>query len=442
MRRKDCNFDIKPNAIFLKNKKRNIKISSCITRLSVENERFSVPDKLNVAGVSPKIFEKYSQDKLLLINEANQSFCNVTLAKKENLSDTSILISSHLKDVLASTGESELLLCKYDDLEYRKVQVQKIDHIKENNLIVSKEDYYGLMSSFAGLPFKYFEVYNTLSKDSIIVKRSHIFVDETLSRGSIRLNRKQRLCLRLELPLSLTDAEFGVLTDKENVTENEAQLIRELYGDTNHKLNKDAPYEEKQKAKKIISAKLERTIKIIPVIESVKSNSKALFRRICDFYVGKSTISLVCRRPYEIDDGVDVVRITKSNMNLLGIDEMDKVILQYKNNKVSCRVLELDDSETFFETNLPISADMAIGIPVQIRKKLAINDLSSSIKVDRDTVFIFKKSINEQIIPILLTLFSANLFSDSSIIISALLSLIAVPIVLFLNLSSKRNMRA
>ena len=105
-------------------------------------------------------------------------------------------------------------------------------------------------------------------------------------------------------------------------------------------------------------------------------------------------------------------------------------------------MLELDDSETFFETNLPISADMAIGIPVQIRKKLAINDLSSSIKVDRDTVFIFKKSINEQIIPILLTLFSANLFSDSSIIISALLSLIAVPIVLFLNLSSKRNMRA
>ena len=442
MKQKDLTFSVKSNAIFIKNKKRDIKIASCSMHLNVAKERFSVPDKLNVVGVSPSIFEKHSQDKLLLINETNHSFCNITLAKKDSLSDSSILLSSHLKEILATTENTELLLCKYDDFEYRKIQVQKIDHIKENNLIVSEEDYRGIMCNFTGLPFKYFEVYNTLSKDSIIVKRSHIFVDETLSPGSIRLNRKQRLSLCLELPLFLTDTEFGVLTDKENMTENEAALIRNLYVSTNHNLNKNASYDQKQKAKKIISEKLERNIKIIPVIESIKSNSKGISRRICDFYVGKSTISLVCRRPYEIDEGVDVVRITKSNMSLLGINEMDKVIIQYKNNKLSCRVLELDDNEAFFETNLPISADMAIGIPVQLRKKLAINDLSSSIKVDRDTIFIFKKNINEQIIPILLTLFSANLFSDSSIIISALLSLIAVPIVLFLNLSSKRNMRA
>jgi hypothetical protein len=128
-------------------------------------------------------------------------------------------------------------------------------------------------------------------------------------------------------------------------------------------------------------------------------------------------------------------------MNLLGIDEMDKVILQYKNKRVSCRVLELEDMDAFGETNLPISPDLVIGIPAHIRKKLYIMDLSSSIKIDRDTGFIFKKSINEQIVPILLTLFSANLFTDSSIIYSALLSLVAIPIVLYFNLSSKRNMR-
>ncbi|MBQ3003167.1 MAG: hypothetical protein IJD82_05500 [Clostridia bacterium] len=158
--------------------------------------------------------------------------------------------------------------------------------------------------------------------------------------------------------------------------------------------------------------------------------------------MGKSTISLVGRRPYAIDEGLDIVRMTRSNMNLLGIDEMDKVILQYKNKKISCRVLELGDAEAFAETNLPISPDLAVGIPAHIRKRLGVLDLSSSVKIDRDTAFIFKKSINEQIVPILLTLFSANLFTDSSVALSALLSLVAIPIVLYFNLSSKRNMRA
>jgi hypothetical protein len=85
---------------------------------------------------------------------------------------------------------------------------------------------------------------------------------------------------------------------------------------------------------------------------------------------------------------------------------------------------------------------LVVGIPAHIRRRLGIMDLSSSLKIDRDTSFIFVKSINEQIVPILLTLFSTNLFTDSSVIVSALLSLVAVPVVLYFNLSSKRNMRA
>ena len=161
-----------------------------------------------------------------------------------------------------------------------------------------------------------------------------------------------------------------------------------------------------------------------------------------DFYVGKSTISLICRRPYDNDEGLDIIRMSPSNMSLLGIDEMDKVILQYKDRKISTRVLSLEDDDAFLETNLPISTDLVVGVPVHIRKKLGVMDLSTTIKVDRDTAFIFKKSINEQIVPILLTLFSTNLFTDFSVVLSAGLSLLAIPIVLYFNLSSKRNMRA
>jgi len=118
------------------------------------------------------------------------------------------------------------------------------------------------------------------------------------------------------------------------------------------------------------------------------------------------------------------------------------VILQYKNKRVSTRVLELDDDEAFLETNLPISTDLVVCLPVHIRKQLGVLDLNSTVKVDRDTAFIFKKSINEQIVPVLLTLFSTNLFNDVSVILSAALSVLAIPIVLYFNLSSKRNMRA
>ena len=68
--------------------------------------------------------------------------------------------------------------------------------------------------------------------------------------------------------------------------------------------------------------------------------------------------------------------------------------------------------------------------------------MNTIVKIDRDTGFIFRKSINNQILPVLLTLVSANLFIDKSVWISAALSVVAIPFVVYFNLSSKRNMRA
>ena len=101
----------------------------------------------------------------------------------------------------------------------------------------------------------------------------------------------------------------------------------------------------------------------------------------------------------------------------------------------------MDDEERFLETNTPSSKEIRVGIPVHIRKKLGITDLVSSVKIDRDTVFIFRKSIHEQIIPVLLTICSTQLFSGLSGLISGLISLLFIPLVVYVNLSSKRNMR-
>ena len=403
--------------------------------------RFTASDKLNVIGVAPTVFSKFHFQKMLLINFDTGKYLNVSIEPYENISDTEFVATSFLKDFLALEDSENVFLCEYKTVVFDQIYPQKIDHIRESDLVISEVDYNNLYFDIQRSPCKFFEIYNTFSHDSIIIEKTHIFVDKSLAPGTIRLSRKQRICLGLEIPQYLSNEQWEMLEEKLDHSSEDYQIIRELYNSSDHILDKSATYHKKVRAKKTISQYCLGVISIIPVPESVYAKRKKLLRLLCDFYVGKSTISLVCRRPYDIDEGLDIVRMTKSNMNLLGIDEMDKVILQYKNKKLSCRVLELEDHEAFSETNLPISHDIVVGVPAHIRKKLHVMDLSSSIKIDRDTTFIFRKSINEQIVPILLTLFSTNLFTDISIILAALLSIIAIPIVLYLNLSSKRNMR-
>ncbi len=411
------------------------KLVLCDKRLSSQN--------LNAISVSPELYKKYNAEKMVLFNRENGSFLNVKLQLDKGIQKNSFSATPNVKEVLNLQTDSVALLCSYNDYLFKRVYTQRIDYIRENTLSVSKQDYNGLFLQFEKSPFHLFEVYNTLTKDSIIIKKSHIVIDESLPAGTIKMNRKQRLWLGLELPLYFTDTQWDLLTHSLKDLPEDLAFIKQLYTAEDYFLKKDIPYKQQVRAKSIIEKHCKGDIRIIPVLQSFETkNKRSILRKITDFYVGKSTLSLLARRPYEIDEGSDVVRMTKSNMHLLGVTEMDKVILQYKDKKISCRVLEINDKKAFQDTNLPINADLAIGVPANIRKKLGLTDISSAIKVDRDTAFIFKKSINEQVIPILLTLFSANFFTDSSVLLTALISIIGIPLVLYLNLSSKRNMRS
>ena len=126
-------------------------------------------------------------------------------------------------------------------------------------------------------------------------------------------------------------------------------------------------------------------------------------------------------------------------MRFLGIGPMDKVVIQYKEKTVSCHVLPFCD-EKFAYTNTPSVIELSIGIPAHVRRKLGVTDIQSSVKVNRDTAFIFKSSFNEQLVPLILTLLSLRFFEDIAWYFSVLLVLVLVPIVMYITLSSKRNM--
>lgn len=394
---------------------------------------------LNTVGVSEEIYNALKGLGLILFNPYNGKYIDIVIIPIK-IDSKEIKVANYVKEVLELNEDDELILIENTTFCFYNIKIQKIENIKEDNIVISSQDI-----NEKGIEldkFSFFQFFNYYTGDSIIVKKSHIQIDASLKKGTILLNKKQRTFLGLELPKHISDTYWKEIISKlpkDNIED--LNLLKEAYPTSDHFLKNDLEYDTKQKLHKIITNCCEPRLSLIPVVDSYCQKVKRGFKAISDFYVGKSTLSLLCRRPYESDEGSDIVRMSSSNMNLLGIAEMDKVIIKYKDKSVRCRVLELDDEKAFLDSNLPTSLNYAIGIPVHIRKKLGLCNINTAVKVDRDTSFIFKKSINEQIMPILLTLFSINLFDDPSIWKKALVSLLSIPIIVYLNLSSKRNMR-
>lgn len=394
---------------------------------------------LNTVGISEETYNSLKGLGVILFNPDNGKYIDIVISPIK-IDSNQIKVATYVKEILDLSVGDELILIENNTFCFSNVRIQKIGNIKEDNIVISSQDI-----SEKGIEldkFSFFQLFNYYTGESIIVKKSHIKIDASLKKGTILLNKKQRTFLGLELPKFFPDSYWNEIISKiptDNIED--LTLLKEAYPTSDHFLKSDLEYDTKQKLHKLITSCCEPRLSLVPVIDSYCQKDKRGFKAISDFYVGKSTLSLLCRRPYESDEGFDIVRMSSSNMNLLGISEMDKVIIKYKDKTVRCRVLELDDEKAFFESNLPTPLNYAIGIPIHIRKKLGLGNINTAVKVDRDTSFMFKKSINEQIVPILLTLFSINLFDDPSIWKKALVSLLSIPIIVYLNLSSKRNMR-
>lgn len=393
--------------------------------------------RLNIVLVPKKLFQSLGEI-CVLFNSLTNEYEEVFLKTDSELHGHGIKVSPTILNKFSDTEDGGFYLIKYNAIKVNKVYKQYIENIKEDNVVLSSqyEEY------FENVECSLFMISNTVTGENIVVKRRHINFDKKLNSNSIRINRNQRIFLGLELGDYIPDPLFEKLNKNKKIQKEEWTIIYKVYDKKTHRLIEDSLYQDRIEAKKIINRYLEPSIFITPIISSyLKKVHRTPIRAICDFYVGKSTLSLSSRRPYDMDEGGDIVRISKNNMALLGVSEMDRVILTYHNKSKKCRVLLLENNDSFKKNNIPVSIDISIAIPVNVRNELGIMDIGSSVKVDRDTGFIFRKSINEQIVPILLTLFSSNFLTNFSVWKTAIVSLLLSPIVIYFNLSSKRNMR-
>lgn len=394
---------------------------------------------LHQIGVSQRIYEELKGEGLLLYCPKNGKYLDVVVTPV-SIEDGKIKLTNYIQEKMDVCLEDEIILLKNCTYHFSQIKVQRIENIPEDNIVMSSRDIHGNVLDLD--QFLFFQCYNYYTGDSFIIKRSHIQVSDSLKNGTILLNKKQRTFLNLEVPKYISDSFWNELQKRipKDALEDKERLDH-AYSESDHYLKDDLTYEEKGQLLQVIKKYCPSHVCFFPVIDSYKQKTKKGLKILSDFYVGKSTISLLCRRPYESDEGSNVVRMTKSNMNLLGVTEMDQVILKYKQCSIKCRVLEMSDEKEFLEANTPVSMNFSIGVPVHIRKKLGICSIRTAVKVDRDTGFIFKKSIHEQIVPILLTFFSIHVFRDPDIWLNILLTLLIIPIVVYLNLSSKRKMK-
>jgi len=398
-------------------------------------------EQLNTVCLSPELYARLKNKCLVLLNASTQHVEEIEIKQNSALQGNNAILTNTLKELLCVGTEfdDELYILEKSGITYNSFFKQKVGGIKDNSLTVSPQGVFPVPNNIEENGFSLYNVSNCITGQSFIVKKEHIIFDPTLPKGTMRLTRKQRIFLGLQVPKFLSAIQLehmeSVLCDED------LKAVKAAYSKDEMELIDDISFVQKRELQDIFDKKCGFKVYLHPVTDSYCVKNRRGFKAISDFFVGKSTTSLICCRPYENDEGADVIRMSRSNMQILGIDEMDQVILQYKNKKAVCRVLELNDTEAFFTTNRYIDTDLAIGVPAHIRRALGIFGLNAVIKVDRDTSFIFKKSVNEQILPVLLTLFSINLFRDSSVIISALLSALSIPVVVYLNLSSKRNMR-
>ena len=407
-----------------------------------------VDSRQNIIQIHDEIKKEFAGKYCTLVNTSNGKFMDVIIADSNassgniNSQKNQITFTSSVEKILEANADSELIICKQNYCQFDVVGIQAIEDVRTD--VVSLPQ--GTFIESVLNDFCLFEIINPLTNDSIYIRSKYIKIDPKQKRERIRINRKHRNMLSDNIPTRLTIAQWNAMIENGQTNQDAKEALESTYTkeDKGYIIKQaidEIDFNSKNLVKKCIKDNLGECLIIRPVLESFHYEKKEpLHRKISDFYVGKSTLSLNCRRPHECDENSDIVRMTENNMQFLGIEPMDRVIIRYKETEAVCQVLPFCE-EKYRRTNTPGIIEQSIGIPVHIRGELNIPDIQSSVKVDRDTVFIFKKNINEQLVPIILTILSLKFFEQIPWHWSVILLIILVPIVMYVALSPQRNKR-
>ncbi len=413
------------------------------TDLIVKKEDVSSRWSMNRVEVNSKLLNGSFLRKAILYNKNNGKFFECTLYPRRCMGENDIATTSYLLNKLGATVGDTLTIIFEKEFSFVKPKIHTTDDMNYSCIYIAKEDANGI-ETFINKKIQLYKIYNTFTGATLTVYYDQIKIDKTLKAGEIRLSRRQRNYLNLELPYSFENMQFEKLKRLAKDDETLQRLLTQCY-DNNGDIIFDNLEVEGLKLKRYLIDKNIFSLKILPNSETfLNKNRFSLIEKITSFFVGKSSTLLTCVRPYAEDEENLVVRLSKDNMEILGVQNMDKVKLTFGTNTFVCRVMAFEEKkyQRLNETNKKINVNSVIGVPAFIRKKLKIFDLQQTVKISRNTNSMFIKYINKTIPSTLISIYGASTLLYNEKWWGVVVCILAIPILIFLSYGEQRNNRA
>lgn len=382
----------------------NINKFENINKLKFVNKEIKDPFASNyyhTIYLSENDYKTYTNKQFVVTSALNEYFI-MKISKSSDVSDGTYMFAHPMFDRIKNINNHSLYAYNDENVyKFVKPLNQVSEFIEKEIVAVSL----GVYNKLKEEQCEFFIIYNCFDLSHFVVNFSHIMPDESLDDNVIRLNKKQRLALNFDDYIKIEN----------------------------------------------------KSIKILPLYMEFNNNF-SICESLLKLYVGKVNYSLIVKRPMTADETFSIARLSKSNMQLLGVTDMDMVNVTYMGKTVKLRVMSMEndqiinnnvncdknDKEQYdiLREKCADSLEQFVCIPLFVRNELGIPTVNNniSVKIERDMSYIWWKNFNSQILPIILILFSSEIFINlGSILISVLFSLLTLPIVLYFNLSKERS---
>lgn len=382
-------------------------------------------------------FREYERVKLFV--DGREFFANVRLKGYKN-SEKKYYMCNRLKEEIEGSGlefsdKSEIRIEKIygEDENFFKVKPIKAEQLLSKNIKISKKFLRECQDApdFAGILFV-----NEFSGHKIFIEKEKLIArQEEDKENIINLSQRYRLLLESDLPSFICQYYLDKFPE-----------LKDIYSDSEYNLEYKCSYfEKKNEFKKLLDSAEEsrgpaKNIRAYPIYGDKVEDS--MRDKILKGLIGSRTNKFIAIRPISGDEGEDIIRLSKSSMEILGLEESDLAKITYIDKSYRARVFEFCDLDEVDYNNRTSIKNIGIvsAIPSHIRHELGLDFLGTSVSIKRDEYFLLKKNMNNLALSIFGFLISIPaIFQIDSIVLRVLAFVVLALILFYISLSEVRS---
>ncbi|AEM73511.1 hypothetical protein [Caldicellulosiruptor acetigenus] len=432
-------------------------IKETLEKIDIENDLVEVVrancslsryyPQINVIELSEEFMKNYELTENQVVNLIDFErgiVKNCCVKLNSSLSGNYFVLGSTYRNIF--NDSKKIYLQKKKHVLFSKVAIQNVNDIYEGFVTISEEH----KSWIEECGCEEFELRNEVTGASIDISKDKIKFSK-IEKNIIKLNYFHRLVLEVIVPKQISKYYFEKFREQLEKDSNKWNILKK-YFENEQAITKDLLKENGdfyliiKNIEKILNDCGYPRLVLYPIKSSPFKKNECLISKlvdkILDFLIGNIRITLKCIRPYETDESSNVVRLSKSTLELLGIDETDNVVIRYRGNRIKARALVIDDIEAIKDTNLLFTdseVNVCIGIPAYLRHQLGLDSINVCCVVERDKVYLFRKNLNIQFMSILATIITIKQAFGTNSLLGNLLILAFIPFSLYISLSGVRN---